>query len=1128
MKASISQMTGRAGFALPAVLLISTGVMILLVTLMTVVELERTTSKARVGAYQADLAVESGLEEAKMLLAVATASDTYAIASLPFAIEFDDNGDGSITPEEDGELARDSGERGRPYLYAIQGQTDGDDLSYNWLPLFATNNGPNTDAAAGNGVLLTPTDPGLEPAQGGDLDAVTAVNAVPHLQAPVTSWRVIRDQEGVPIARYSYWVEDMQGYIDAEYVPGNTRRGAHARANEGWTDNLSEWDSQLGLIARDYVAGGGRVPLWPAPGLNPGYVEEVPGFFNPENRLLSEAAIHTIDRSTEGVMDTSSLDDRLRTLTSRALTPASLLALNGAQAPIERVPTGPNRGRIAISNENEGPSSENRWIEENFTSRNREWEEQALIPFVSGIEPAVMGFPQLNLNQLLEEADGPSFGGLFSPANRVVAQMAGFISRALPDFARERQGGFPEDYLMTLSASALDYADENDQPVVSEGAFRGIDSHPFISEYLMTTSFQWTSHPDDEEPSNQFPELGEMELQGEWILRSGDNTYLLFTVEHFCELWNMNNHQVEGDVEFRFENAYSMDVLFEELTFSGDVLANQGGPASNRSWSVHSMVRDPRENAFYSPARRVSLLPNERRLIRVGAVRYGLRIGDRSAFLPPNSSGMAFVDTIREQVPNQGYRMRWNGQVVERSGGGVFRRTINQLVRRETVTSAQICGTWGVAGSFYTGNQDLRQSWWAGVNGREQGAVSENSYPQNYTPGRRNVRIGSLAGRPNEPFARTLPSEWPDGGHDESFEVGSFRDLTRGLSGSDTRPDDPRFIGSLDSDGRGGTYLAPEGDFAPIFLSNLGRYFSETELGNVFDPIMWRGRSNPGQSVETWPFRELNFAEVSQVSNRSTPAVHVGGGNTLRIGRPEHERFTREPGLRASRLLDLFHCGVPLSRDPRRRVGNTRSVEGHLNVNTAPREVLRALAAGLLVTDPAIARELAFDTQNTFAPRVVDAGEPISATTSASSGEGRSRDEAGLIADAIVAGRPYVSRSQLADLEYTQDHPNEDLRGQPVFGNKLNHTIGTQLQRSDRAAEEVFARVYNSSTIRSRNFRIHVVGQALEETPSGRLRVKSTRKKSYRVFADAGSRNVRTGQLIPENIEIETLYETNL
>ncbi len=1100
-----------SAFALPAVILISTGVLILLVALMTIVELERTTSKARVGSYQADLAVESGFEEAKMILAGATASDTYSIATIPFVAEYDDNNDGSITPEEDAVLDLNAGEKGRPYLYAIQGETDGNDPLFRLTPLFATHEGPGTEQVDFEGKLSLPEDPGLSLQQENNLENRVSVTGPPHLQAPVTAWRTVRDQEGVPIARYSYWVEDMQGYLDSEYVPGNARLGQHARANEKWEKQLSFWERGLGQIARKYLSDGGTIPLWPAPGLNPGYQEEAEGFLNPENRLLSDVAIYTLDESQVGTEDKTQFDDIMRSISPRALTPATLLALNGAEAPIERVPTGPDRGRIdLVSGTN---AEENRLIEENFTTGNRAWEEQALVPFTPGIAARSMGRPRLNLNKLLEDASRPSFGGFFSPAENAISEMASFIDNALPNFSSERKGGFPEDYARTLAANALDYADLDSQPNIKEGIYRGVDSHPLISEYTTTLTWRWV------EREVNSPNASEA-YAGDSFLRTNGNLYLLMTVELHAELWNMSNHAIEGQVEFSYENNYEFPALGNPgITFMGDVLENTGGPGAAASFSSHSLQKKD-DGFYYTPQRSITLQPNEYLLVPAGVVRYGFYVGGDGAFMPQP------IPTIDGDEGNSQYRMRWNNQLCDRTMGGLERPSFTKLRTTAPKTKANISGTWGPFGSFFTGMQDPRQSWWAGLNTSNPGGmVSENSYPGNFTPGRRNVRFGSLGGRPNEPFARTLPSEWPDGGHDSSFNVRDFRSKT--TSDRTIKPNDSRFIGGPTDFGRGGMWLEPEQSKAPMFLSNLGRFFSETEWGNVYDPIMWKGRLNPGQSTETWPYRELNFAEEPQVSLRATEAKHVGGGNTLRIGRPEHEKFTQEPGTRASRLLDLFHCGVPLSSDKQRRNGGIRVVEGHINVNTAPRNVLRTLLAGKLMTDLEIGRELPFDTSNTFAPRHFETFGEVSASDVRSSGSSFA-DEAGIIADAIIAGRPYVSLSQLADLTYPDDLQDPRLRGRPVFGNKFNHSLGTRLQRTDRAAEEVFSRIYNSSTVRSRNFRIHVIGQALEQTPSGNLRVKATRKKSFRVFANAGSRDSRIGTINPANLKIETLYETNL
>ena len=80
------------------------------------------------------------------------------------------------------------------------------------------------------------------------------------------------------------------------------------------------------------------------------------------------------------------------------------------------------------------------------------YEEQAVIPFVEGIEKDMVGEPQLNLNELLGRERSAAVG-----------EMAAHVRKALPEFGTVRKGGFPEDYEETLMANALDYADvDND------------------------------------------------------------------------------------------------------------------------------------------------------------------------------------------------------------------------------------------------------------------------------------------------------------------------------------------------------------------------------------------------------------------------------------------------------------------------------------------------------------------------------------------------------------------------------------------------------------------------------------------------------------------------------------------
>ena len=90
--------------------------------------------------------------------------------------------------------------------------------------------------------------------------------------------------------------------------------------------------------------------------------------------------------------------------------------------------------------------------------------------------------------------------------------------------------------------------------------------------------------------------------------------------------------------------------------------------------------------------------------------------------------------------------------------------------------------------------------------------------------------------------------------------------------------------------------------------------------------------------------------------NQASP--FYGGGNSLRIGRLEHPDFDliAMPGLHAARLLDLFHVGRSRSENPAEREGPVTRIAGHVNLNTASRDALRAMAAGALAMDPLLAR----------------------------------------------------------------------------------------------------------------------------------------------------------------------------
>ncbi len=66
--------------------------------------------------------------------------------------------------------------------------------------------------------------------------------------------------------------------------------------------------------------------------------------------------------------------------------------------------------------------------------------------------------------------------------------MAAFIRAALPDFD-QRKGGFPEDYVKTLAANAIDYADADSDPTLKANEYRGLDAYPLLSEIALQVNY---------------------------------------------------------------------------------------------------------------------------------------------------------------------------------------------------------------------------------------------------------------------------------------------------------------------------------------------------------------------------------------------------------------------------------------------------------------------------------------------------------------------------------------------------------------------------------------------------------------------------------------------------------------
>jgi hypothetical protein len=303
------------------------------------------------------------------------------------------------------------------------------------------------------------------------------------------------------------------------------------------------------------------------------------------------------------------------------------------------------------------------------------------------------------------------------------------------------------------------------------------------------------------------------------------------------------------------------------------------------------------------------------------------------------------------------------------------------------------------------------------------------------------------------PSCRLDVTQWPDRGHNPTA-YGANNPLA--VESTPANRPDSNSVANTSS------------NKAPGFIQN-GPMTNIVELGNIYDPILWRGVEN------------------GNITANSIADPRFGGGNTLRIGRPEHPRFawtTNLPGAKASdpaapnmqqsaaALLDLF-C-----------VSSNYSEAGKINLNTAPAPVLRALAGGIyLRSDP-----------NLKIGTVTNANYPIPAEMAEAFAQGVMR---------FRAQYPFYSPSQLAFINTSTNwsgSANGVARIWPsnaVFGNtnaialsaapgnSLSSATNNVSEWNDQAAEEWFSKIFQLSTVSSRNFRVYVIAQKATTNSSG-------------------------------------------
>jgi hypothetical protein len=235
-------------------------------------------------------------------------------------------------------------------------------------------------------------------------------------------------------------------------------------------------------------------------------------------------------------------------------------------------------------------------------------------------------------------------------------------------------------------------------------------------------------------------------------------------------------------------------------------------------------------------------------------------------------------------------------------------------------------------------------------------------------------------------------------------------------------------------------------------LSPTNVYTNITELGNIFDPIQWAPAS------PTTVGQQSDYVNCDIGPTTWNPNSMYGGGQTLRIGRPEHSRFAftnlvaggnavPSLGTSAAGLLDLF-CAT-----------NVYNWAGKININTAPPPVLAALAGGIT---------LSRDTNKV--------GSPANANM------------INQFTNGVMRFRnlyPFITPSQLsfisANYGSTGWTNSANWTQNAVFGTSLSGGGLTGVTSiNDEGREEWFSKIYHLTCVQSFNYRIYVVAQLID------------------------------------------------
>ncbi len=625
-------------------------------------------------------------------------------------------------------------------------------------------------------------------------------------------------------------------------------------------------------------------------------------------------------------------------------------------------------------------------------------DEPQLIPRGFGFRDA--GKPKVSLNKLLSDGGG-------TDAN--VNTIAGIIRTNLPNFIA-RAGGFPsdQDYLKTLAASMIDYADTDSTPTVGTG-YRGIDSQVLLKQAFHRYEYKGKSF-------------------------SGGIYYIKIEKFTYIEVWNLTSKDATfGGVNIELKSVGNGGAVLDKVADS-----------SGSSGSATPFDTSPANYAGDGPL--PSPVPAQS--FRIIKFSHGAKDFPWGPTPPPNNGNINIFSSA------VAVNLYVDGKLIDRQSKGMD-RTTNRALNLQS-GSVVMLGSTAPYLNVSTGSMsDPRSSWFSGRQWKSA------SYTNSSWGGLAKFKSSSTLATPD---LLCEPAKWMDGGHNSAFGAAptSETELPAVAAGRVTEVPDfkKRYI---------------------QLISNSGSYDSAAEIGAIFDPALWIYDASPGR--EDLP---VDATAASQAGDGTGASNGAGGGFTLRIGRREFAKFD-QPGQRAWQLLDLISAN-----EKRRTVGL-------INLNTASRDALRALAAGIKCEDEAA-------TPANLNPFYTGFAEGTSGASVAQQ-----------FADDVIARRPFLSAAQLSSIPYFSSDASTVRK---TWGSGSASSNPSEL--NDTGYEGQFRRLYDLTTVRSRNFRVFITGQTLDAqgNPS------STTYRVYQIYVRP-TRDAADPAKITA-LSVELIYESSL